>query len=40
VDYIYVVADIPKFMIKSHISFLDKLIIRLSNRKDMKYIYP
>ncbi|MCK4844226.1 MAG: M48 family metalloprotease [Candidatus Heimdallarchaeota archaeon] len=40
VDYIYVVADIPKFMIKSHVSFLDRLIIRLSNRKDMKYIYP
>ena len=38
VDYIYVYADIPKIMMKSHVSFLDQLISRISNRRDMKYI--
>jgi Zn-dependent protease with chaperone function len=38
VDYIYVYANIPKIMIKSHVSFLDRLISRISNWRDMKYI--
>jgi Zn-dependent protease with chaperone function len=38
VDYIYVYADIPKIMMKNHVSFLDRLLYRISNWKDMKYI--
>ncbi|MBY8999693.1 MAG: M48 family metalloprotease [Candidatus Heimdallarchaeota archaeon] len=39
IDYIYVFNDIPKIMVKNHVSFVDRLILRLSNRKDMKYIF-
>ncbi len=38
VDYIYVYANVPKIMIKKHVSFLDRLISRISNWKDMRYI--
>ena len=39
VDYIYVFSDTPKVLIKKHISLFDRLISRLSNRKEMKYIF-
>lgn len=39
IDYIYVFNDIPKIMVKSHVSFADRLLLWLSNRKDMKYIF-
>ncbi|OLS31329.1 MAG: Protease HtpX [Candidatus Heimdallarchaeota archaeon AB_125] len=39
VDYIYIYTDIPKFMIKKHISSLDRLLMRISNIRDMKYIF-
>ncbi|MCK5408626.1 MAG: hypothetical protein KAJ30_00045, partial [Candidatus Heimdallarchaeota archaeon] len=39
IDYIYVFNDIPKIMVKSHVSFADRLLLRLSNRKEMKYIF-
>ncbi|MHA1815888.1 MAG: hypothetical protein ACTSX1_07775, partial [Candidatus Heimdallarchaeaceae archaeon] len=39
IDYIYVFNDIPKFMVKNHVSFADRLLLRLSNRKEMKYIF-
>ena len=39
VDYIYVFSDTPKALVKKHISLFDRLIARLSNRKDMKYIF-
>ena len=39
IDYIYVFNDIPKIMVKSHVSFVDRLLLRLSNRKEMKYIF-
>ncbi|MHA2358304.1 MAG: M48 family metalloprotease, partial [Candidatus Heimdallarchaeaceae archaeon] len=38
VDYIYVYTTIPKFMIKSNVSLLDRLLARLSNWRDMHYI--
>lgn len=40
VDYIEVYADIPKFILKKHLSFMDKFAIYWSNRKEMKYINP
>ena len=38
VDYIYVYIDLPKIMMKNHVSFLDRLLFRISNWRDMKYI--
>ena len=39
VDYIYVFSDTPKIIIKEHMSVFDRLIARLSNLKEMKYIF-
>ena len=39
IDYIYLYADIPKFMMKKHVSLFDRFLYRLSNRKEMKYIF-
>ena len=39
VDYIYVYSDIPKIIVKKHISIFDRLIARLSNIKDMNYVF-
>jgi Zn-dependent protease with chaperone function len=39
IDYIYLYADIPKFMMKKHISLFDRFLYWLSNRRDMKYIF-
>ena len=39
VDYIYIYADIPKFMIKKHISSLDRIMMWIANLRDMKYIF-
>ena len=39
VDYLFVYDDIPRFMIKKHVSFVDRLLSRYSNRKEMRYIF-
>ncbi|MHA1198583.1 MAG: M48 family metalloprotease [Candidatus Heimdallarchaeaceae archaeon] len=39
VDYIYVFSDTPKAMVKKHISLFDRLIARISNWKEMKYVF-
>ncbi|MCE7742991.1 MAG: M48 family metalloprotease [Candidatus Heimdallarchaeota archaeon] len=39
VDYVYVFSDTPKAMVKKHISLFDRLIARISNWKEMKYVF-
>lgn len=39
IDYIYVFSDTPKILIKKHISLFDRLIAKLSNLKETKYIF-
>ncbi|MFW9851946.1 MAG: M48 family metalloprotease [Candidatus Thorarchaeota archaeon] len=39
IDYIYLYADVPKFMMKKHISLFDRFLYWLSNRREMKYIF-
>ncbi len=39
VDFMFVYSDIPRFLMKKHVSFFDRLLSRYSNRKEMKYIF-
>ncbi|MHA1447581.1 MAG: hypothetical protein ACTSSN_12870, partial [Candidatus Heimdallarchaeaceae archaeon] len=39
IDYIYIYTETPKFMVKKHVSFFDRILMRISNIKDMKYIF-
>jgi len=39
IDYIYIYTDTPKFMVKKHVSFFDRILMRISNIRDMKYIF-
>ncbi|MHA1398183.1 MAG: M48 family metalloprotease [Candidatus Heimdallarchaeaceae archaeon] len=39
IDYIYLYANRPKFMLKSHVSLFDRLAAKLSNRGEIKYIF-
>ncbi len=39
IEYIAIYADIPKFLVKEHLSMLDKFIIWWSNLKTFHYIY-
>ena len=39
VDFLFVYDDIPRFMMKKHVSSVDRLLSRYSNRKEMRYIF-